>query len=114
MAVATVQTVSRPSPQKGRHMDFALRPFRADGLDWCTLDEGGLITDTSEGQTWSLNPVGLFIWDHCDGFRDIEQIGNAIRLCFGIDAVRAHADLEAFLINMEDEGLIQLAYPPAS
>ena len=94
-------------------MDFALRPFRSDGLDWCTHDEGGLITDSEIGRTWSLNPVGLFIWDHCDGDRDIEQISNAVRLNFGIDAGTAHADLQAFLINMEDEGLLQLSYPPA-
>jgi hypothetical protein len=94
-------------------MDFAIRPLRSDGLDWCTLDEGGLITDVELGRAWSLNPVGLFIWDHCDGLRDIGQIENALRISFGIDAPTAHGDLQLFLIDMEAEGLIQLAYPPA-
>lgn len=95
-------------------MDLALRPIRTHGLDWCTHDEGGLITDESIGRSWSINPVGLFIWDHCDGSRDVAQITSAMRLSFGIDHDTAHADLADFLANMEEMGLIQLAYPAAS
>ena len=42
------------------------------------------------------------------------QIGSAMRLSFGIDDETAHADLAEFLVYMEEIGLIQLAYPPAS
>lgn len=93
-------------------MDPALRPLRIDGLDWCLHDEGGLITDATDGQSWSLNPVGLFIWDHCDGTRDVAQISSSMRLSFGIDQDTADADLAEFLIDMEGLGLIQLSYPP--
>jgi hypothetical protein len=94
-------------------LDLALRPLRNDELDWCLHDEGGLITDQTAGQTWSLNPVGLFIWDHCDGTRDVAQIGSAIRVSFGVDDETAHDDLAEFLVCMEEIGLIQLSYPPA-
>lgn len=95
-------------------MDLSLRPSRTEGLQWCTLDEGGLISDPDRGHTWSLNPVGLFIWDHCDGHRDIGQLEFELQAAFGIDAATAHADLEAFLLDMEDQALIQLAWPAAS
>jgi hypothetical protein len=95
-------------------MDFDLRPLRAEELHWCTLDEGGLLIDPVDGRSWSLNAVGLLIWDHCDGTRDIAQITAAIQLSFEIDRVSAHRDLEAFLLSMEDEGLMRLGYPAAS
>jgi hypothetical protein len=95
-------------------LDLALRPLRNEGLDWCLHDEGGLITDETVGRSWSLNPVGLFIWDHCDGTRDVAQISSAMRLSFGIDDETAHTDLADFLVYMEEIGLIQLAYPAAS
>ena len=95
-------------------MELDLRPLRAEGLDWCTHDEGGLIMDEALGRSWSLNPVGLFIWDHCDGSRDVAQIGNAMRLSFGIDHDTAHDDLSTFLTDMEELGLILLFYPPVA
>jgi len=95
-------------------MDFGLRPLRAEELIWCTLGDGGLVTDPIDGRSWSLNSVGLLIWDHCDGTRDIAQIEAAIRLNFDVDRVSAHRDLEQFLISMEAEGLMHLGYPAAS
>lgn len=95
-------------------MDLALRPLRAEDLIWCTLDSGGLLTDPVDGRSWSLNPVGLLIWDHADGTRDIAQIEAAIRLSFDVDRVSAHRDLEAFLLSMEAEGLMRLGYSAVS
>lgn len=95
-------------------MDSSLRPARIDGLQWYTHDDGGFVTDPGSGQTWSLNPVGLFIWDHCDGSRDVGQLQIELRLAFGIGADTAHDDLAAFLLEMEDQGLLQLAWPAAS
>ncbi|RKZ18283.1 hypothetical protein DRQ53_00860 [bacterium] len=95
-------------------MDPALRPFRAEGLSWCTLDEGGLIIDEQADRSWSLNPVGLFIWDHCDGCRDISQIEDDLVYVFGVDLQTARRDLQAFMLDMEDRGLLSLSYPAAS
>lgn len=95
-------------------MDLALRPLRAEGLQWCIHDDGGLITDLEANRSWSLNPVGLFIWDHCDGSREIGQIEIDLRMTFGISLETAHQDLQDFLVQMENEGLLQLNYPAAS
>ena len=91
-------------------MDLSLRPLRADDLKWFTVDEGGLVIDPADGRSWALNQVGLLIWDHCDGNRDIAQIEAAICIGFDIDQLTAHRDLEEFLIEMEAEGLIRLGY----
>lgn len=95
-------------------MDLDLRPLRTEDLDWRRLDDGGLLTDPVDGRSWALNPVGLLIWDHCDGSRDIAQIEAAIRMSFDVDRITAHRDLEEFLLSMETEGLMHLGYPAAS
>ncbi len=95
-------------------MDLDLRPLRAEDLNWCTLDDGGLVTDPVDGRSWALNPVGLLIWDQCDGSRDVAQIESAICMSFDIDRITAHRDLEDFLLSMEAEGLMRLAYPAVS
>ena len=95
-------------------MDLSLRPLRAEDLNWCTLDDGGLITDPVDGKSWALNPVGLLIWDHCDGGRNLAQIEATICVSFDIDRITAHRDLEEFLLNMEAEGLVRLGYLAAS
>ena len=87
-------------------MDTRVRPSRAEGLQWCTHDDGGLIIDPHTGRTWSLNPVGLLIWDHCDGEHDLGQIALEIRLEFGIDLVQAQRDAAAFLAEMQEQGLL--------
>lgn len=94
-------------------MDSSLRPYRAEGLQWCTLDEGALVTDPATRESWSLNPVGWFIWAHCDGDRDVGQLEIALRMAFGIDARTAATDLEEYLLDLEQLGLLQLAWPAA-
>ena len=95
-------------------MDLALRPLRTENLNWCTLDDGGLLTDPDDGRSWALNPVGLLIWDHCDGRLDVAQIESVIRMSFDVDQITAHRDLENFLLSMEAEGLMRLGYPAVS
>jgi hypothetical protein len=95
-------------------MDLSLRPSRSDEVIWRTLDTGALVVRPTDGHTWTLNPVGLFIWDHCDGSRDVAQIEDDLARTFGIDRWTAHADLEEFLVRMEDEGLLVLAWPVPS
>ena len=97
-------------------MDLALRPLRTEGLEWCLHDEGGLITDETAGQSWSLNPVGLFIWDHCDGRRRADQIVEAVTGAFELDNERETPDdgvlddVHLTLTELADNGLIDLCF----
>jgi hypothetical protein len=95
-------------------MDPSLRPSRSDEVIWRTLDTGALVVRPADGHTWTLNPVGLFIWDHCDGYRDVAQIEDELARTFGIDPWTAHGDLEDFLVRMEALGLLALAWPASS
>ena len=92
-------------------MDSALLPRRTKGLAWCLKDEGGLIFDKTGTRTWSINPLGLFIWDRCDGSRDVARIIREMSEHFEVDEAKARADLVDFLENMQALGLIELGSP---
>ena len=94
-------------------MESAFLPRRTKGLAWCLKDEGGLIFNETGTRTWSINPLGLFIWDRCDGSRDVGRIVREMCQQFEIDEADARADVADFLTSMEDLGLIQLHSPVA-
>jgi hypothetical protein len=92
-------------------MDTAVKPRRDPHLEWSTLDEGGLIVDPRSGETWSLNPVGLFLWDHCDGEHDLEMLEEALCATFEVEPASARSDIEEFLLIMQAKGLVGLTRP---
>lgn len=94
-------------------MDTLLRPLRNELVQWRALEDDGVLLDLHTGQTWALNAVGLFIWDLCDGAHEIARIERWVARHFGVDLERAAADVEDFLLHLEEQELIVLQLPEA-
>jgi hypothetical protein len=53
-----------------------------------------------------LNSVGSRVWDLIDGQRSIDDIVDAVVAEFEVDRPRAARDVEAFLRQLVDRGLV--------
>ena len=103
-----------PDPPEAEDLDPTLRPVRSFDVHWRAIDEGGAILHPEDGRNWTLDPVGLLIWDRCTGEWNVEQIAREISESYDVDPGTARSDLEAFLLALEQAGLVRLFVPRAS
>ena len=80
-----------------RHPDSA---FRQIG------DEGGLVVLPGRAEVKVLNPVGIKIFSMLDGTNSREAIVQAVHEEFDVSAEDAAADLEAFLADLDANGML--------
>lgn len=55
---------------------------------------------------FSLNSVGEYIWNACDGSKSVQQISEDVRSLFDVTEEEAIADLDAFINELLREGLV--------
>ena len=89
-------------------MESLAVPVRSLAVKWQAVDDEAILVDAGSGFYFSLNAVGLFIWESCDGEQTIGDIHQAVVREFEVDDETAWQDLLAFLDEMVAEGLIAL------
>ena len=68
-----------------------------------------VMMDVSKGKYFSLNPVATQIWDLLEQPLSLDEIcGNLIEE-YKVDKIRCHKEVEAYLMEMENLGLIGTA-----
>lgn len=93
-------------------MDLDLHPCRSVAVKWRVLDEEGVLVHLESGTYFSLNPVGLFIWDRCTGGLTVRDIAEGVVAEFEVEAEEARGDLEEFLEALADQDLIEFHQRP--
>ena len=88
-------------------MDLHLQPCRSEAVKWRILDEEGVLVHLESGTYFSLNPVGLFIWDRCSGDFTVAEIAAGITQEFDVSESVALRDLKAFLEALVEQDLIE-------
>jgi hypothetical protein len=58
-----------------------------------------------------LNDSGVLVWEHLDGRRRLENIGEVLATAFGIAPEMAVEDAAIFLSTLLDHKLVELAEP---
>jgi hypothetical protein len=69
-------------------------------------DEGGLLVLPDKSQVKVLNPTGATIFGLLDGEHTIDEMIVALLDQFDVTPAQARADIEAFLAELESEGLL--------
>lgn len=95
-------------------MDHHRRPLRSASVKWRILDEEGVLVDLDTKTYFSLNSVGLFIWDRCNGEFSPDEISRDLAAEFEVDEDRARLDLQEFLVALTERGLIEYLETPAT
>ena len=70
------------------------------------IDGETVLLAESGNQYISLNIVGSFIWQQVDGNHSLADILDILCDEFEVDQDRALADLDAFVTQLETEGLV--------
>lgn len=70
-------------------------------------DDGGLLFNPDTNQIKVINPTGLFIWERCDGERDLTEIVETLQEAFD-DAPgdQVTQDVQEFMEEMVNTGYI--------
>jgi Coenzyme PQQ synthesis protein D (PqqD) len=58
-----------------------------------------------------LDPVGTFVWSHCDGKTKVSEIAVAMQEHFGDDFEQAEERLQRFLFELERGKMIRMVVP---
>ncbi len=70
-------------------------------------EDGGLLFNPDTNQVKVLNTTGLFIWQQCDGTRDLAAIATAMQGAFdGVPADEVAQDIREFVEGMVESGFI--------
>lgn len=54
-----------------------------------------------------LNPTGVFVWEHLDGGRTVQGLGEAVARHFGIPSETARPDVARFLAALVERNLAE-------
>jgi SynChlorMet cassette protein ScmD len=69
-------------------------------------DDWALLFDPETGETFSLNPVGVFIWKHLNGQNSIDRIMDILHeKCKNVPA-DAHKHIKRFIAELIDKGFV--------
>ena len=69
----------------------------------------GRLADLQE--LFVLNPVGEWIWEHLDGAHPVSALAEGLAATFEVGKEEALADVEAFVGELDEAGLLQPATP---
>jgi hypothetical protein len=85
-----------------------MTPVKAPATAWRIIEGEAVILTMDTKVLRGLNAVGSRVWELIDGHRDVEQIVEALAGEFSVEPARARADVQAFLRELADRGLVTL------
>lgn len=62
-------------------------------------------------KTFELEPIGAFVWGMCDGKHTFETMARKLRERYKMNRTEAEAALQAFLLMLNQRGLITMFFP---
>jgi len=93
-------------------VDRNLRPVRAFDVHWRALDGGGVLVRLADQRRFTLDEIGLVLWDRCDGEWSVGDLVDELVRLFDAEPDQAADDVEAFLLDLERTELVRLFAVP--
>lgn len=79
----------------------------ASGVREVTSEDGAVLLDVEQGVCFSLNPVGLKIWNLLKEGRSADQIADALCQDFSVPRCQLLSDASEFIAALEDKRLVR-------
>lgn len=83
--------------------DFTIAP----GVRETASEDGAALLDIEQGVCFSLNPVGLRIWELLKKRRTLDQIADALEQEFSVPRTQLLSDASEFIEALEAKHLIR-------
>jgi hypothetical protein len=88
-------------------IEAKIYPVRSEQASWSIgADKTITVKDTTSGWFFPLNNTATLIWDMLDGTSDVPAIAAALCAQFEVDEDAARTDVEEFIEQARDLGLI--------
>ena len=78
------------------------------------LDGEAVVLDTDAGVYFGIDGVGARIWELIARPRRVDEIASTLVAEYDVAPEHCRADLERFLANLHDQGLIDLTDAPGN
>jgi len=78
----------------------------ASGVRQTASEDGAVLLDAEQGICFSLNPVGLTIWELLKQHPSVEQVVDALEQRFHLPRAQLRADVCEFVAQLEARRLI--------
>lgn len=80
---------------------------RAKGVSWREVDGEAVILHFKTGAYYSLNEVGLKIWELCDGKKNVQDIQSAVTSQYQGEPGRIESEVDRFVRQLYKEKLVE-------
>jgi hypothetical protein len=101
---AKARTVRRPATSQPAGVDC---PIRCEQVVWRVLDGKGILLLLDAGEYFELDPIGLAIWEACDGKTSTTRIAATVAKRFGADTARVERDLAELVAELRKSKLLR-------
>jgi hypothetical protein len=71
------------------------------------LDEATIVAELRDGTYFELDAVGSLIWQEIAAGANLDHLVGSVTAAFEIDEATARVDLEAFLADLVERGLVE-------
>ncbi len=85
---------------------------RMDHVVWKVIDGKGVLLNLEDGAYFDVDPVGLVIWDLCDGRVTQNEIVASTSQTFRTDSERVSRDIPSFLKDLKRYRLVEITSAP--
>jgi len=114
----------RPRPKLVLEQTLSARPVRSASAELTRRDEGGVVSVPARPPRWAgwllrlpaaarkrfeLDPIGLFVWDQCDGKTSVRGIIHHLARRYQLTPREAEVATRQFLHTLARKGLIAFA-----
>lgn len=81
---------------------------KAKDVVWRRIDDKVIILNLSTSHYYTLELVGIRIWELCEERRNLEEIAELIAREFSAPIKRVKRDLIDLVLDIKNEGLIEI------
>lgn len=80
--------------------------LRDEGLSWRRIEDELVAVDVATSNYLSANDSGTVLWEALTGGATRDELATLLAGRFDLDAERAREDVDAFLAQLEAQGLL--------
>ena len=99
---------------KRRPWDGGEYPKRLEHVVWKVIEGKGILLNLESGAYFEVGPVGLSIWQKCDGRNSSRAIVRSVAREFGAGSERVQRDFLAFSVELRRRELLEFSPAPSA
>ena len=84
------------------------RPNRRKHVVWKVIQKRGMLLNLESGEYFETGPVGLTVWELCDGRRTLDAVVESVARRFATLPQRVARDVGSFVSELKRRDLIEM------